>query len=415
MSGFDPIGYLSRLAEPPGDGKRALLTERTPLLSAAQALVAIGQVDEVAVQELLDAHERELRRREPGRAIRWARELPAAPLVERRVAVSVGGVERHLLGLLRVRYVVFAEQTRVAIALRRRRRPRVTLSARVPWGIRARSAPHIAGDDGVRFPTGFSGSGNGGQWTGVLSSFEPLDPATRSIAIDGVRFELAEVMPEVSVRLEALPPADAAIRHLWRVAGLTDDFSDPQIEHAIEALVACGAVRADVAELELIRAVASARWKDGAPREHAIASLPESWRALWRADRTGPVRVLAVGAVTPLFDGTTVAVNVLESFAEGWRVDVDYAPEGAGTHPHETPTARLTGLVWWAQDDRGNRYLKADGHVQTSVASGGGGHCQSTGGSGSVHFAPPLDPRARWIELQPTAETTRAVIRISLD
>ena len=230
MSGFDPIGYLSRLAEPPGDEKRALLTERTPLLSAAQALVAIGQVDEEAVQELLDARERELRRREPDRAIRWAREMPAAPLAERRVAVSVGGVERHLLGLLRVRYVVFAEQTAVAIALRRHRRPRVTLSARVPWGIRARSGPHIAGDDGVRFPAGFSGSGNGGQWTGVLSSFEPLDPATRSIAIDGVRFKLAEVVPEVTVRLEALPPADAAIRHLWRVAALTDDFSDPQID-----------------------------------------------------------------------------------------------------------------------------------------------------------------------------------------
>jgi hypothetical protein len=82
----------------------------------------------------------------------------------------------------------------------------------------------------------------------------------------------------------------------------------------------------------------------------------------------------------------------------------EFAPEGAASSPFETPTARPASLVWWAQDDRGHRYL--------ATAGGSGG--QATGGAGTVHFETPLNPLARWIELQPTAETTRAVLRVPL-
>jgi hypothetical protein len=176
-----------------------------------------------------------------------------------------------------------------------------------------------------------------------LHCHPPLNEATSAIEIDGLRPGLASVPSHVDVSVEALPPAHAALRHLWHIAALTG--------------------------------------------------------------LTGPDRTIAVGAVTPLFDGVAVVVDALESSAEQWSISVEFAPEGASPHPFEAPTARLVSLVWWATDDRGNRYLAASG------ALGG----NADGGRGQLRFDAPLDPRARWVELRPTTEASRAVMRIPLD
>ena len=402
MTAFHSERYLRELAERTVVDCAEVTHARTPLLAAAQALVAAGCVDEAAAQRVIDDHDEERRRRDPNRAIGWKREWPQAPFAHRRVALGEGAVA-HPVGAMRVRYVVFApDVTHVAVSIRRPRRPQLALARRVPFGTGVR----VAGDHGEPVFAGFSGWGSGRRWEGVLRCHELLDDATRSVEIDGLRVPLASPSTHAEVRVEALPGADAALRHLWQLAALTSLFHDSFLEEAISALVAAGAVSFDDPELATVRAVATALALDGRQRRKAAAELPEPWSSLWRRrDFAGPARTIAVGAATPLFDGVTVVVDALESSAQRWSTAVEFAPEGASPHPFEAPTARMTSLVWWAEDDRENRYL--------ANAGGVGGNAQ--GGHGELTFDAPLDPRARWIELRPTTETSRALIHIPLD
>ena len=74
---------------------------------------------------------------------------------------------------------------------------------------------------------------------------------------------------------------------------------------------------------------------------------------------------------------------------QSWEEDDDDAPR------------RLT---WWARDDHGNAYL---GKVEAL-------HGDDARASARVEFRPPLDPRATHVELMPTAETQRAIVRVPL-
>ena len=205
---------------------------------------------------------------------------------------------------------------------------------------------------------GFSGSGANTRWEGMLRSYEPLDDATRWIKIDGVRVQLENDSPGTEVRVEALPDADLALRHLWQRAVLPDTFDDQLLETAISALVAAGAVSPDDPQLATMRAVTAALALHGRPRREAIAELPQPWCSLWRErESDGPTKTIAVGAATPLFDGVAVIVDALEASAQRWSIAIECSPEAASPYPLEAPTARMTGLVWWAEDDRGNRYL----------------------------------------------------------
>jgi hypothetical protein len=241
-------------------------------------------------------------------------------------------------------------------------------------------------------PAGFSGASSPGEWEGVLHCHATLDRAAESVEIEGVRVPLVDAAAQTEVRIEALPAADPALRHLWHVAALAGrgPLEEPHLDAAIAALAAAGAISPTDPELDGIRALASAR--RGRP---VAAEVPEP----------GPVRTIAVAAVTPLFDGVAVAVDALESTAEAWTIRVEFAPEGASPRPFEAPTARSARLVWWAEDDRGRRYL--------ARPSGIGGNAHR--GRGQLRFDAPLDPRAQWVELRPTTETSRAVIRVPLD
>jgi hypothetical protein len=341
--------------------------QRTARLAEVQALVAAGAMEEAAGQRVLDEHEAELRRRDPDLAIGWARQWPHAPIEPRPVALGA----REERGI-RVRYAVFApDATEIAVAVR---------GAPLPADLRVAGAP-----------AGFRGGSSADGWEGVLHCHATLDPLSRAIEIDGVRVPLVTPAPCAEVRVEALPPEDPALRHLRHVAALAGrhPLDEPHLEAAIAALVGAGAVAADEPQLEAIRAVASARQRR---------------RAAAKPSARGPARTIAVGAVTPLFDGVAVAVDALESTAEDWTIRIEFAPEGASPRPYEAPTARSARLVWWAEDDRGTRYL--------AEPDGLGGNAHR--GRGQLRFAAPLDPRARWVELRPTTETSQAVIRIPL-
>ena len=405
VTGFDSERYLRALAQRTLSASEGGIDTSTPVLAAAQALVAVGCVDERVAQRVLDDDEKQRRRLDPDRAVGWTREWPRAPFTHRRVALG-GGEVVHPAGTIRVRYVVFApETTKIAVTIRRPWRPRFPLSLRVPFGTGVGAAARIAGDRGEPVPAGFSGSGSSTQWHGVLHTLDPLDDATRSIEIDGLRVQLESVSPCAEVHVEALPDQDPAMRHLWQRTVLADVFYDRFLDTAISALIAAGAVTPDEPQLTTMRAVAAALGLDGRQRRKAIAALPEPWASLWRRrEFEGPTRTIAVDAVTPVFDGVVVVVDALESSPQQWSIATEFAPEGASPRPFEAPTARMASLVWWAQDDRGNRYLAG--------ANGVGGNAQN--GRGEVTFGAPLDPHAHWIELHPTTETSRAVLRIPL-
>jgi hypothetical protein len=374
------------------------------VLSAAQALVAAGCVEEALAQRVLDEHEKQLRRRNPDRAMGWERAWPRVPFARRRVALGAGEVEA-----IRVRYAVFApDATEIAVSIRRPPQERSAPGCR--GRSRADVPPRfrVAGERGETVQAGFSGSSSSEGYEGVLRCLPPLDAATSAIEIDGVRLPLASPPLRAEVRVEALPAADGALRHLWHVVALThpNPFEDVYLEDAIGALAAGGVISQDDPEVATMRAVAAALASRGPRRRTAAAELPEPWSALWRPRAfAGPARTIAVGAVTPLFDGVAVGVDALESSAEQWSIRVEFAPEGASPHPFEAPTARPASLVWWAEDDRGNRYL--------AEPAGLGGNAR--GGQGELRFDAPLDPRARWIELRPATQAFQAVIRVPLD
>ena len=110
-----------------------------------------------------------------------------------------------------------------------------------------------------------------------------------------------------------------------------------------------------------------------------------------------------LGAVTPPFEGFSVAVLDLESDTRGFRVDVEVAP-GVGQRMPFDWNVQPRQLAWWAKDDRGNYYLGLRGNW--SYAEGYA--------NGLIGFRPALDPRATRLELMPTAVTTRAVISFTL-
>jgi hypothetical protein len=61
-------------------------------------------------------------------------------------------------------------------------------------------------------------------------------------------------------------------------------------------------------------------------------------------------------------------------------------------------------LTWWAVDDQGNY----------SLAEPGSWHGQGSHAVGDLLFWPGIDPEATWIDIMPTAETARGVIRVPL-
>jgi hypothetical protein len=133
--------------------------------------------------------------------------------------------------------------------------------------------------------------------------------------------------------------------------------------------------------------------------------MPEPWNSLLarQGRRDGPEGSIVLGAVTPAFDGFSVAVLDVESDVKGFKVDVEVAP-GVG---HRMPfdwSVQPRQLAWWAKDDRGNHYLGRRGNW--TYADGNG--------SGPIGFRPAIDPRATRLALMPTGETTRAVISFPL-
>ncbi len=423
MAGFDAELYLRTTGEEwiLGAGPRRRRAWDSPLLERARALVAVGAISAARARAVIDDYSLAEAVRSEDEHFFWMtargrsrhRRSRSAGLKPRRVVPCDHTIDQAN-GVLRVRHVTLSDDsTSVAITWRpspsgqgRSRRPgHVMIVGRGPGGP---LKPQLTDDRGTTVSTHFSGGGSDEEWEGYLSALQPLAPDTAWIEIDGERVELIGEAVACEVRIEPLVEQAPAHRYLWRRLAMPDFHGPPEIDGSIDALVAAGALDADDPILSDIRSVRDAmpahRGMHSGGQAHG-GSLPEPWRSLLRrlGSHDGPDGTLALSAVTPQFDGFSVAVSCLESDPEGFRIEVEVTPGLDGGGPAQGLESRQ--LAWWAADERGNHHLGQPGRWSSSERYS----------SGEINFWPSLRPQARNLTIMPTAETMRAVITVPLD
>jgi hypothetical protein len=408
VTAFDAELYL-RFA-----GERLLGEETSALTVMAQALVAVRAIDDAAAVAVLEDYVLASALRGDVTSVY---SLEGAD-VEDRAAVEpleparVVSCERELalgFGTLGVSHVSLGrDETNLAVVLdiaptgtRRRGHRRMLNSG--PLGVT------LSDDRGTRRIAHFSGGGSDSRLEGHLHTHPGLHVETAYVEVDGHRIELVGDVAPSEQWIEELPAQDPALRFLWQcVTPEANTRESVVVEPAIESLLAAGALSPDDPALADLRAATEAMTSGalyGGPVSMSKA-LPEPWHSVFHPSRTGgPVGTLAVNAATPVFDGFAVAVTALQSQRDAWAVEVEVAPGLERYSPFETPRARSRQLTWWAADDRGKPFL---GTIDTWSD---GEHS----GRGSIQFTSALDPKAKYIDLLPTAATRRAVIRVPLE
>jgi len=389
----------------------------SPLTEAARALVAAGVIEIERARRVIDDYRlaAALRSGEDlAHLAMWGGGRPGAspnatPVQPRRVVPCDRVIERSG-ETLQVRYVSLAsDSTRLGVTIRpsvpppRQRRLGVMLGGHGPPAWSGPGSSTLVDDRGTRTSAGFSGGGPAEEWRGHLVAAAPLAADTAWVEVDGERIDLVDLESDVKVVVEPLPDEDPVWRHLWRRVVPGHHFHVPpeNIEVAIEALAAAGALSAEDPRLDDLWAVVEARQQGGA----VGARLPEPWRSLFgrRGRARGRAFSRVVGAVTPPFDGVSVAVMRVEATGEGFGIEVELAGRRIAFNHFEAGLDDEP-LVWWAGDDLGNHYLGHIGHW-----NGGDG-----AGEGEISFWPPLDRRAARLDVMPTAGTARGVVRIPI-
>jgi hypothetical protein len=385
-----------------------------PLAEAAAALVAAGTVDETVARRLVAEYgvarglrngyyqhvELSLR---PSPRPSMPEALP--PIAPRRLVVLDHSMELPW-GALTLRYALLSEDsTQIAV------RMRFNDPGALQYGASG-SMPTLAvtDRDGATTATMGGGGGGGGGWQAQYWTDRPLVTDSTWLEFEGERVELDHPTPDVSVRIEERTDGSPIWRYLWHTLATGDHFTGRDVAAATGALLAAGVLADDDPQLAHLLAAADPSLLHGHAPSSATSSLPEPWRSLGqsrghRRRRDASTKTLAVGAVTPVFGGVSVAINALELSSDGgFTAVVEVEPD----HGHHAPWSNdlpETGLAWWAADDRGNHFL---GH--TGNWSGGDGR-----GHGAIAFPGSLDPDAKRLDVMPTLLDVRAVISVALD
>jgi hypothetical protein len=412
VTGFDGERYLRLIGERwVRKGGAARRPPYSPVLAAsAAALVAVDAMTIAAAQAVIAEYDRSPGQghHDPvsGEAGRPA--APAPPGIGELLVVPCERVIDQPGGRLTLHYVAFTSHaTTIRADLRFDEPPRP--------GPRPDSIPAWARELSVTDARGttaaaaFSGGGRIGArvWHGEYETRPRLAPDAEWIELLGERVALTARPAVIQPWAEPLPEQDPAVRHVWERVATINDFHDPHLalEATIAALVAAGALPAGAPVIDDARAALTVLRPRSANPPAPPRDRPGPWRSLlarW-GQAGGPVLTIAVGAVTPSFDGVTAAVIALESRAEHFSIDVELVP-GVRTG---LPYADLPGqrhLTWWAADDQGNYYLGEQGSWNPGADRSWG----------TIGFWPALDQRATRIDLMPTAATTRAIIRVQV-
>ena len=426
---FDPALYLRLL------GERALLDrrerghgERSRLFEAASALVAVDAVDAAVAQEIVEDYQLAAALRSEGqgaflalrRAHRATAPPAAAPLTPKRVVPCFTAFE-HQVGEIEVKTVSLGEDAiTLAVTIRGSAQPPRSRRSRggtrfFGFGGGGPMSLRVVDDAGGSASAHFGGGGSDEEWRGQFTTSGPLNPATAWIEVDGHRIDLdADPIP-VTVTIEPLPEQSPAVAYLWHRIAVGNRFQHPSepVEVAIETLIAAGALTLPALEIDQVRAAAGSlgygpHGRGGPGSAFPASRLPDPWPSLLAAlsARRAPARgVVGFGAVTPPFEGITVAAAGLEADDDGFSIEVEVSPRLASLGPMDEPALGQPSIAWWARDDRGNAYLgEIHGWSSDSVSS-----------RAQMHFMPPLDAAARRLDFMPTATRTRAVMAIPLE
>lgn len=419
MARFDAELYLRLL------GEEMLLSSEagrrgpfgSPLSEAAEALLAVGAISRARARSVLDDYALAEALREQDthgvmmhrQQTRRRRKKPK-PLKPRRV-VPCGTVIDSPAGTLEVRYVILAaDSTQLAVTVRPHSSTTGRRARRALMGMGPMHSFQVtvADDRGLATGTHFSGGGSDTLWEGHLTAQQPLAVDTAWVEVNGTRVQLRERPAPYEIRVETLPQQEPALRYLEHRLASPERFhqGEEQLDDAVAALVAAGALAQDDPRLAELRSVHTQlpRHPRGRRAGGGSSRLPEPWRSLGaRLGREdGPTGTVALGAVTPEFDAYVVAVASLESSPHSFTLEVEAA--GALAHGPFAPALAGGRLAWWASDDRGNHYLGQMG--------GWSGADDSM--SGTIEFEAPLDPKAMRLEIMPTGDTARAVISVEL-
>jgi hypothetical protein len=404
-------------------GERGLLTPAlagsspfdSPITETAAALVAVDALAADTAQEIVDDYALAQFLRGSGRGIppSWPRQSGPIPPPQALTPPRVVACNRDLdqsWGRLRVHDVVLGDRTTSVGFNAFESSPGALMQRMSAVGGLSMPQLHLTDDRGTKEPAHFSGGsgGMGGTIQGRLATMSPLSRATRWLELPEGRIEIGDRWDEPStVRIEALPPAGPAERYLFR--RLTGNrhgfFPGPPVslEHAIATLIAAGALAPDDPIIGSVNAIASAIAQ---PATASSATLPGPWASLFArlGRQDGPSGAVAVGVVTPPFDGVVVGVDALLATSIGFDTFVATSPGTLfGPMPFDL-SVKDPRVTWWAEDDHGNHYLGASG--------GWGGGPSLT--EGTINFTPALDRRATELCLQPTLTAERAVITVRL-
>lgn len=406
--------------------ERALLardqggTPASSVWSAAGALLAVGALSKELAEQIVYDYDLAcflrnrgggafLHRRAAAQATPSPRQAEAARLPERPPRALNCNLDLEApWGRVKVPYVVLSDTfTKVAVQTN-------DPSSQVRGGMANLSQIQLSDDRGTSATAQFHGTGTPQGYTGILTTDKPLNRDTRWIAAGPLRVDLADQDGvTVAVHIEDLPETDPALRHLW---GTIVDSRRPRpasgdLDAAVAALAAVGAVDPDSEQVNQIRQVADAVNGPWLPRprlqplpSHTGRGLPEPWSSLVatrRRSAPGGEGTTAVGAVTPPIDGRFVVIVAgLQCHTDSFGIHVDTYPGlsiGFGL-PDEFP------LAWWAEDDRGGIYLGGP--------TSWGGNQDSA--SGTVTFSPGIDTKCRRIRILPTGSQQRGVIDVPL-
>ena len=414
VAGFSAELYLRLIGEQMlldrGDQNRG--PHRPPIAEAAGALVGIGALAAAEAESVLDDYS-------------LAATLRSDPQFHRRTIVGSSRGPEHGAGQpLPARRVVpcalTIEQPQATVNVRWVSLSENTTSVAVTW-CPDPSRPFMGGrppqatltdDRGTAVTADFSGGGTTDGMLGRLTSARPLAPDTAWIDLDGTRLELIGEASRSETSVQHLPAQDPAHRYLWQRIAMPNEVhrdSPESIEPAIDALVAAGRLSAEDPALDHMRTVLAALQQrvPGAPAgwTSGVGATPDPWRSLLarRGRADGPTGSIVLGAVTPTFDGFSVAVLNLRSDAREFAIEVEVAPGLDHRMPFDW-SIQPRQLAWWARDDCGNHYLGHRGNWSTGESYG----------HGLIGFEPALDPGATRLDLLPTAERTRAVIGVPL-
>jgi hypothetical protein len=395
----------------------------TSLSDIASALVILCELPLPVAQGVVDDYALALSLRGVGppphfRRMRQQhqRKAPATPALTLPRVFPAGATLELANDTMHVRNVVLSDE-RCEIAVTYDQPPSWHMGGMPRAAFRRSPMPHrvpggpgqltIADDQGATSPAGFNGGGGDAGWEGRWVTQGPLSASTHWLDIDGHRLTLPDPAPPAEVTIEPLATGPLAHRYLWQRLALQDHGGSDE-DQLLEVLLRVGVLdpddEADVAAIGALRLVTEAR-SGGTKLRGAPGSVPPEWQSiLGTKHRSGPTGTVAVGALTPVFDGIQCVVYDLRSESDWFTVEARVQGAGASPHPMMDDQVATTSLAWWANDDRGNSYL---GHWN-SHSSG------PMEASGTLQFEPSLDRKATVLYLTPTSLHSRAMITVPL-